>query len=82
MTQSVEVVLPGQVDPTGLQVRTRELPAPAEGQVVLRMEATGVSFAEQRMRRGKYYDQPPSRSCPATTWSARSPKSDPASGTT
>jgi NADPH:quinone reductase-like Zn-dependent oxidoreductase len=23
------------------------------------MEATGVSFAEQQMRRGKYYDQPP-----------------------
>ncbi len=23
------------------------------------MEATGVSFAEQQMRRGRYYDQPP-----------------------
>ena len=23
------------------------------------MDATGVSFAEQQMRRGKYYDQPP-----------------------
>ncbi|NEY32105.1 zinc-binding dehydrogenase, partial [Streptomyces sp. PRKS01-65] len=29
------------------------------GQVVLAMEAAGVSFAEQQMRRGKYYDQPP-----------------------
>src|SRR6476469_2139912 len=28
------------------------------GQVVLRMDATCVSFAEQQMRRGKYYDQP------------------------
>jgi NADPH:quinone reductase-like Zn-dependent oxidoreductase len=25
----------------------------------VRVEATGVSFAEQQMRRGKYYDQPP-----------------------
>ena len=55
---ATEVVLPGQVEPDGLQVRTRELPSPAAGQVVLRMDATGVSFAEQQMRRGKYYDQP------------------------
>ena len=26
---------------------------------MVRVEATGVSFAEQQMRRGKYYDQPP-----------------------
>ncbi|GGM30962.1 MULTISPECIES: medium chain dehydrogenase/reductase family protein [Micromonospora] len=58
-TSTTEIVLPGVVDPTGLEVRTRELPAPAAGQVVLRMAATGVSFAEQQMRRGKYYDQPP-----------------------
>ncbi|MFI6159061.1 MULTISPECIES: medium chain dehydrogenase/reductase family protein [Micromonospora] len=56
---TTEIVLPGVVEPTGLEVRTRELPAPGPGQVVLRMEATGVSFAEQQMRRGKYYDQPP-----------------------
>ncbi|MBZ6200954.1 medium chain dehydrogenase/reductase family protein [Streptomyces olivaceus] len=54
-----EVVLPGKVEPEGLEVRTHELPAPDKGQVVLRMEATGVSFAEQQMRRGKYFDQPP-----------------------
>ncbi|WP_456293618.1 medium chain dehydrogenase/reductase family protein [Streptomyces niveus] len=54
-----EVVLPGAVEPNGLQVRTRRLPAPAAGQVLLRMDATGVSFAEQQMRRAKYYDQPP-----------------------
>ena len=40
------------------QVRTREVPAPGPGQVLVRVEATGVSFAEQQMRRGKYYDQP------------------------
>ncbi|MEU1985042.1 medium chain dehydrogenase/reductase family protein [Nocardia sp. NPDC019395] len=54
-----EIVLPGKVEPDGLQVTTRELPAPAAGQVVLRLDATGVSFAEQQMRRGKYFDQPP-----------------------
>lgn len=54
-----EVVLPGVVEPTGLQVRQRTMPAPGPGQVLLVMEATGVSFAEQQMRRGKYYDQPP-----------------------
>jgi NADPH:quinone reductase-like Zn-dependent oxidoreductase len=58
-THTTEIVLPGRVEPGGLQVRSRELPAPAAGQAVLRMDATGVSFAEQQMRRGKYYDQPP-----------------------
>jgi NADPH:quinone reductase-like Zn-dependent oxidoreductase len=56
--QLTEIVLPGLVEPDGLVVRTGEVPAPAAGQVVLRMEATGVSFAEQQMRRGRYYDQP------------------------
>jgi len=59
VTRATEVVLPGEVESSGLQVRTRDLPAPAAGQVILRMDATGVSFAEQQMRRGKYYDQPP-----------------------
>jgi NADPH:quinone reductase-like Zn-dependent oxidoreductase len=58
-TVATEVVLPGRVESSGLRVRTRDLPAPAAGQVILRMDATGVSFAEQQMRRGKYYDQPP-----------------------
>ncbi|GAA4785596.1 medium chain dehydrogenase/reductase family protein [Streptomyces ziwulingensis] len=58
-TSVTEIVLPGAVEPDGLELRTRDLPAPAQGQVVLRMDATGVSFAEQQMRRGKYYDQPP-----------------------
>ena len=42
-----EIVLPGPVEPQGLQVRTRDLPPPTQGHVVLRMDATGVSFAEQ-----------------------------------
>lgn len=54
-----EVVLPGCVEPDGLRVRTRPAAAVRPGHVLLRMEATGVSFAEQQMRRGSYYDQPP-----------------------
>ncbi|MFF8938527.1 medium chain dehydrogenase/reductase family protein [Streptomyces paradoxus] len=55
----VEVVLPGRVEPEGLRLRRGAVPAPGPGQVVVRTEATGVSFAEQQMRRGRYYDQPP-----------------------
>lgn len=54
----IEVVLPGKVEPEGLQIRRGDVPVPGPGQVVVRMEATGVSFAEQQMRRGRYYDQP------------------------
>jgi NADPH:quinone reductase-like Zn-dependent oxidoreductase len=57
--ERVEVVLPGIVEPAGLELRRGPVPAPGPGQVVVRMEATGVSFAEQQMRRGRYYDQPP-----------------------
>src|SRR3954462_15788856 len=58
MTQATEIVLPGIGEPETLQVRTRELPDPGAKQTLVRVEATGVSFAEQQMRRGKYYDQP------------------------
>ncbi|MFI6395862.1 medium chain dehydrogenase/reductase family protein [Nonomuraea sp. NPDC050547] len=54
----VEVVLPGKVEPEGLRIRHGEVPVAGPGQVLIRMEATGVSFAEQQMRRGRYYDQP------------------------
>src|SRR5579872_852015 len=57
--ERVEVVLPGIVEPDGLEVRRGPVPTPGPGQVLVRMEATGVSFAEQQMRRGRYYDQPP-----------------------
>jgi NADPH:quinone reductase-like Zn-dependent oxidoreductase len=59
MAKAIEIVLPGVVEPTGLQVRETTVPEPAAGQAALRVEASGVSFAEQQMRRGKYYDQPP-----------------------
>jgi NADPH:quinone reductase-like Zn-dependent oxidoreductase len=54
----LEIVLPGIVEPDGLQIRERAVPVPAAGQALVAMEATGVSFAEQQMRRGRYYDQP------------------------
>lgn len=56
---ATEIVMPGLIEPDGLLVRDRDRPAPAVGQALVRVEATGVSFAEQQMRRGKYYDQPP-----------------------
>jgi NADPH2:quinone reductase len=55
---TTEVVLPGQVEPSGLQVLRRSLPAPAAGQALVRVESTAVSFAESAMRRGRYYGQP------------------------
>jgi NADPH:quinone reductase-like Zn-dependent oxidoreductase len=55
---AIEIVLPGVVEPDGLQVRRRALPAPTTGQVVVDVDATGVSFAEQAMLRGRYFGQP------------------------
>jgi NADPH:quinone reductase-like Zn-dependent oxidoreductase len=53
-----EVVLPGKVEPSGLRVLQRSLPAPAAGQALVRVESTAVSFAESAMRRGRYFGQP------------------------
>ncbi|GAA2484775.1 medium chain dehydrogenase/reductase family protein [Streptomyces longisporus] len=55
----VQVVLPGIVAPEDLRIRHAAVPDPGPGRIVIAMEATGVSFAEQQMRRGRYYDQPP-----------------------
>ncbi|XVS67993.1 medium chain dehydrogenase/reductase family protein [Actinosynnema sp. CA-299493] len=57
--QVLEVVLPGAVEPDGLELRRRERPVPGPGQALVRVEASGVSFAEKQMRKGKYFDQPP-----------------------
>ncbi|PRY18821.1 medium chain dehydrogenase/reductase family protein [Pseudosporangium ferrugineum] len=60
MTETLtEIVLPGVVEPEGLEVRRRPVPEPGPGRALVRVEAAGVSFAEQQMRRGRYYDQPP-----------------------
>ncbi|MCX5068968.1 medium chain dehydrogenase/reductase family protein [Micromonospora lupini] len=53
-----EVVLPGVVEPDGLQINSRAMPVPAAGQALVEVEATGISFAEQSMRRDLYPGQP------------------------
>src|SRR5690242_13045353 len=53
-TKQMEMAAQGEFP----RVRTQALPKPGPEQVLVRVEATGVSFAEQQMRRGKYYDQP------------------------
>jgi len=57
-TTATRVVLPGLVEPDGLEVQSAPIEAPGAGQLHVRMEATGVSFAEQSMRRGRYFGQP------------------------
>ena len=55
---SHELVIPGVVEPNGIQVRERLVRAPERGEVVVAMEATGLSYAEVQMLRGKYPGQP------------------------
>jgi NADPH:quinone reductase-like Zn-dependent oxidoreductase len=53
-----EIVLPGLVRPEELVIHQRPVPTPGKGQALVEMLATGVSFAEQQMRRGRYLNQP------------------------
>jgi NADPH:quinone reductase-like Zn-dependent oxidoreductase len=55
---AIEIVLPGLVEPDGLVIRQRPVPSAAAGQALIRVEASGISFAEQGMRRGRYPGQP------------------------
>ena len=55
---TTEVIMPGIVEPEGLLLKIRLLDNPGAGQVVVKMEASGIAFAEQSMRRGRYYEQP------------------------
>jgi NADPH:quinone reductase-like Zn-dependent oxidoreductase len=57
-TTTTTVVLPGLVEPSGLEITTAPMPTPADGQLLVQVEATGISFAEQAMRRGRYFGQP------------------------
>ena len=57
-TKIIEIVLPGLVAPSGLQIRHSSLPSPGAGQALVQVKASGVSFAEQAMRRGRYPGQP------------------------
>ncbi|MDO8189026.1 medium chain dehydrogenase/reductase family protein [Conexibacter sp. JD483] len=56
--RTLQIELPAIGAPETLRAVRRELPEPGAGEALVRVEATGVSFAEQQMRRGKYYDQP------------------------
>ena len=56
---STRVVLPGLVEPSGLQIQTGPTPTPVDDQLLVQVEATGIAFAEQVMRRGRYFGQPP-----------------------
>lgn len=55
---ATEVVLPGISKPNGLVLRQRLLSNPSKGQVIIKVEATGISFAERAMMRGKYPGMP------------------------
>jgi NADPH:quinone reductase-like Zn-dependent oxidoreductase len=58
MTTATVIELPGVGEPETLTARTITLPEPGPTEARVRVEATGISFAEQQMRLGKYYDQP------------------------
>lgn len=53
------MILPGLVEATGLQLTTVPVEQPGPGQLLVKVEATGISYAEQAMRRGRYPGQPP-----------------------
>src|ERR1700709_2375210 len=56
--ETMQIELPAIGEPETLRVIRRELAERGAGEAVVRVEVTGVSFAEQQMRRGRYYDQP------------------------
>jgi NADPH:quinone reductase-like Zn-dependent oxidoreductase len=53
---AVEVVLPGIVGPEGLRMVERPVPQPAPHEVLVQVEASGVSFDDMLMRRGTCLD--------------------------
>ncbi|MGI3780619.1 MAG: zinc-binding dehydrogenase [Janthinobacterium lividum] len=55
---TLQMVLPRVGEPEVIEPRSTELGPLGPGQARVRVEVTGVSFAEQAMRRGKYYQQP------------------------
>lgn len=57
-TTATRIVLPGVVEPEGLRIERAVPPTPGAGQALIRVEAAGVSYAEQSMRRGRYPGQP------------------------
>ncbi|CAA9453410.1 MAG: Quinone oxidoreductase [uncultured Rubrobacteraceae bacterium] len=57
-TTGVEIVMPREGEPEVLEVHRRDLPGLEPGQVMVRVEAAGVSFAEVQMLKGRYFGQP------------------------
>lgn len=57
-TTTLRVTLPGVVEPSGLLLEQVPTPAPGRGELLVAVEATGISYAERSMRRGRYYAQP------------------------
>lgn len=61
---ATEVVFSGPANsansarPAQLQIRQRTLPPPRRGEALVQIDAAGISFAEQAMRRGLYPGQP------------------------
>ncbi len=55
---ATEVILPSIVEPDGLLIQERNLENPKTDEVILKMEATGISFAEKSMRRDQYPGMP------------------------
>jgi len=53
-----EIVMPREGGPEVLRVEQRELPDLEPGQIMVRVEAAGVSFAEVQMLKGRYFNQP------------------------
>jgi NADPH:quinone reductase-like Zn-dependent oxidoreductase len=53
-----EIVLSTVTEPEGLEVSHRPVPAPGTGEALVEVLATGISFAEQAMLRGRYPGQP------------------------
>jgi 2-desacetyl-2-hydroxyethyl bacteriochlorophyllide A dehydrogenase len=53
-----EIVLAAKGEPESLQLREAAEPTPGKGQVAVRVQASGVAFAEVQMLRGRYYNQP------------------------
>src|SRR4051812_27284907 len=55
---TTRVVLPGIVEPSGLVITAGPVLEPGRGQLLVAVEATGISYAEQAMRKGRYFGQP------------------------
>ena len=58
IAETTRIVLPGLVEPSGLVLETGPVGTPRAGQLLVQVEATGVSFAEHAMRMGRYFAQP------------------------